>query len=399
MSTPDILDFPKLLAPISGDQPAGVDLRADASPGSAYYAVRDVRLANRAAERQLLADPGTAAAPDWRPVLQRGQAVLAEKAKDLEIVAYVIEALVRLHGFAGLRDGFRLARELIERFWEGLYPLPDEDGLETRLAPLIGLNGQNAEGTLISPILCVPLTHEGNGGPFACYHVQQALALSQVTDENVRDARLQEGTVSLEVIGQAVWETSRDFYALLVHDLTQCEDEFAKLCQVLEEKSGAHAPPTSNIRSALAACRDALNQVAEAKLPAPEPEQAPAGERTATNSLAAAGSPVPTHAAVPPTFAGETAAEAVANRDHAFRLLLKVAEYFRRAEPQSVVSYGLEQVVRWGKMALPDLLSELIADRSPREQLFKQVGIRSARVAAFAEDESPPDGPSEADED
>jgi type VI secretion system protein ImpA len=382
MSTPEILDFPKLLAPIPGDNPAGVDLRADARPGSVYHAVRDARLANRAAERQLLADPGNGTAPDWRPVLQRGLAVLAEKAKDLEIVAYVVEALVRLHGFAGLRDGFRLARELIEHFWEELYPLPDDDGLETRLAPLTGLNGRDAEGTLISPILCVPLTQRGSGGPFACYHVQQALALSQVNDEQVRANRLGEGTVPLEVIEQAVRETPSGFYALLVQDLSECEEEFAKLCQVLEEKGGADAPPASSIRGALAACQDALNEVAGARLPAPEPEQGAGAEATAANGQAVDGPLVSTRAAVPLAFAAETASEAVANRDHAFRLLLKVAEYFRRAEPQSVVSYGLEQVVRWGKMTLPDLLSELITDESPREQFCRQVGIRLARAAA-----------------
>jgi type VI secretion system protein ImpA len=388
MASPEVLDFAKLLAPIPGDDPAGTDLRADVTPGSAYYAVRDVRFANRAAERQLLAEPDSTAAPDWRPVLQRGLAVLTERAKDLEIATYVIEALVRLHGFAGLRDGFRLARELIERFWDGLYPRPDEDGLETRLAPLAGLNGQDAEGTLISPILSVPLTRSGRGGPFACYHVRQALTLRQIHDEQVRAARVQEGAVPPEVIDQAVRETSREFYTLLVQDLNQCEEEFAKLCQALEEKGGAYVPPASNIRGALAACREALNEVAGDKLPAPEPEQGPAAGPTTVNGQAADGTPIPTRAAVPPEFAAETAAEAVANRDHAFRLLLKVAAYFRHAEPQSVVSYGLEQVVRWGKMALPDLLNELIADDRPREQFCRQVGIRLARAAAVVEDES-----------
>src|SRR5262249_51890370 len=150
---------------------------------------------------------------------------LATKAKDLEIAAYVLEALVRRHGFAGLRDGFRLARELVERFWGDLYPLPDEDGLETRLAPLSGLNGVDGEGTLISPILCVPLTENGSGPALACYHFRQALALEQVKDENTRAKRLQEGAVAPEVVRQAVAETSRGFYARLVQDLGDCQDE------------------------------------------------------------------------------------------------------------------------------------------------------------------------------
>jgi type VI secretion system protein ImpA len=66
----------------------------------------------------------------------------------------------------------------------------------------------------------------------------------------------------------------------------------------------------------------------------------------------------------------------IANRADAFTVLLQVADYFRRTEPQSVVPFGLEQVVRWGNMPLPALLSELLPDESPRHQLFRQVGIR-----------------------
>jgi type VI secretion system protein ImpA len=276
MASPDLLDFEKLLAPIPGDNPAGMDPRAVGSPGSDYHAVRDARLANRAAERRLLADPADGTAPDWRPVLQRGTAVLAERAKDLEATAYVIEALVRLHGFAGLRDGFRLARELVERYWDGVYPLPDEDGIETRLAPLTGLNGADSEGTLISPILCVPLTRPANGTPLACYHFQQALALARVKDEAVRAKRLQEGGVALASVEQAIAETPREFFAVLVQDLRQCQDEFAQLSAVLDEKCGAHAPPTTNIRDALAACRDALEQLAKSRLPADDKTNAEA---------------------------------------------------------------------------------------------------------------------------
>lgn len=74
---------------------------------------------------------------------------LAEQTKDVEITVYLIESLVRVHEFRGLRDGFQLAAELVDRFWDKLYPL-DEDGESTRSRPLESLN--NAEATLIVPI-------------------------------------------------------------------------------------------------------------------------------------------------------------------------------------------------------------------------------------------------------
>jgi hypothetical protein len=42
---------------------------------------------------------------------------------------------VRIDGFGGLEMGFRLARELVESYWDNLYPQPDEDGLSTRTLP------------------------------------------------------------------------------------------------------------------------------------------------------------------------------------------------------------------------------------------------------------------------
>src|SRR5438105_1121576 len=165
MPSPEVLDFAKLLAPIPGDKPVGIDLRADPSPTSPYYAIKDARSAARAIERQIIGgEDANSPRPDWRPVVQHGNKVLAEKSKDLEVTAYMIEALVRLNGFGGLRDGFRLARELCERFWDGLYPMPDEEGLETRVAALTGLNGEGGDGTLLAPINRVPLADSPNLG-------------------------------------------------------------------------------------------------------------------------------------------------------------------------------------------------------------------------------------------
>src|SRR5262249_37850285 len=202
MPSAETLEFAKLLKPIVGEKPTGADLRADSSPGSLYYAVKDARTAARNAERLQATgeetDKAAAVPPDWKAVLQHALKALAEKTKDLEITAYLIEAQVRLHGFAGLRDGFRLARELTEKFWDHLYPLPDEDGLETRLAPLIGLNGEDSQGTLIVPIARVPVTEATALGRLSCMNYQQAAALRQMTDQKAREKKISAGALTLQ---------------------------------------------------------------------------------------------------------------------------------------------------------------------------------------------------------
>jgi type VI secretion system protein ImpA len=384
MPSSPVLDFDTLLAPIPGDKPQGEDLRADPSPNSPYYKIKDARSAARAAERQVVMEGEEPAnRPDWRPVLQHGRDAIAGRSKDLEVAAYLIEALTRLHGFAGLRDGFRLARELAEHFWDGVYPLPDEDGLDTRVAPLTSLNGEDAEGTLITPIAKVPLTEGGSNGPFALYHYQQAIALGQVPDEATREKRIARGAVSFPMLERAVAETPGTFFLGLVEDLKECQEEYARLGQVLEEKCGSKAPPTGNIRTALGSCLDAITALARDKLAVAVAHQEAVTETAADEAAPDGAAPAVTDAA----------AGAIRNREDAFRTLLKIADYFRRTEPHTPVSYALEQAVRWGKMSLPELLSELIPDDSPREQFFKQVGIRAAAPSASAE--QPPASSSE----
>jgi type VI secretion system protein ImpA len=363
MASPESLDFQKLLAPIAGDSPVGVDLRADASPNSMYYKVKDARSTASRAERQLAMDGDEykGPPPDWRPVLEHGLKAISEQSKDLEIAAFVIEALARQNGFAGLRDGFRLVRELIALYWDGIYPRPDEEGLVTRVAPLTGLNGEDSEGALITPITNIPITQGSSYEPFSAAHHKQAVTVSGIADEQARQARLAEGAVSLQMFEQAAAETPAEFFQSLVDDITQCQDEFTRLCAVLDEKCGAQAPPSSSIRSAIDASLEIVTSVAKDKLSVATDESSVA---TAEGGEAGAAG-------------GVTAPGTIRTRDEAFKLLLKVAEFFHRTEPHTPVSYAVEQAVRWGRMPLPDLLAELIPETTARDQFFRQVGIRS----------------------
>lgn len=370
MGSPCVLDLDSLLADLPGGNPAGADPREDYSPRSVFRVLKDARAAARAAERSVVwEDDESGNKPaDWSPVLKLAPQALATQAKDLEIAAWLIEALVRAHGFAGLRDGFRLVGGLVERFWDQLYPLPDADGLETRLAPLAGLNGVEGEGVLIPAIASVPLTAGISAGPFHLGHYRQALELERIEDPQRRAARLDKGAVSLPALQKAVAETPAAFFSTLRADLAECSSEFDKLSAVLEAHCGTDgsghslAPPTSNIRNTLLACREGLDFLVPSGAPA-APE-APNPTRLTAN--AAGGGP------------GQLW-DHVRNREDAFRALLQVAEFFKRTEPHSPVSYALEQAVRWGRMSLPELLSELVQDQGVRDQVFKLIGLPQPR--------------------
>lgn len=366
MPFPEVLTFARLLAPIPGDKPTGTDLRADTSPTSDYYAIRDARKRASDIERKL--DKGvdkgddTPEPPDWRPVVERATKVLEEKTKDLELAAYLIEALVRTKGFPGLRDGYRLARELVERFWEGLYPTAQDGEVQDRFSHILYLNGLDGPGALIVPVRKIAMTEKTSVGAFSMTHHQQARGLAQIADPKLRQKRIDEGAITLETIQKAVAATPAKFYADLVEDITQAGEEFRRFCGALSERSG-YDPPSSDLLGVLESYLDTVKDLARDKLSKVQPAAAAASPAADTAQSA--------QAPERPAVAG-----AIKNRDDALDRLRKVADYFREHEPQSIIPYALEQVANWGKMSLPDLLSELITDEGPRKNVFKQVGIK-----------------------
>src|ERR1700712_3534696 len=122
------IDLSAILEPVSAEAATGIDLRTDFSPTSLYFRLRDARADARAAERAADANPDadTTPADGWRLVYSLAIKALTEQTKDLEIAAWLTEALVRSDGPAGLALGARIIDDLADRYWDGLFPMPDE---------------------------------------------------------------------------------------------------------------------------------------------------------------------------------------------------------------------------------------------------------------------------------
>lgn len=377
MSSPPVLDLETLLAPIAEDHPTGADIRDDASPTSPYYALKDARNAARAAERQVV-EAGDAEAgglaQEWRDILAQGPEVLTTRAKDLEVCAWLIEALVRAQGFAGLRDGCALVTGLVDRYWDDLHPMPDEDGLEMRLAALAGLNGEGADGTLIMPLRKVPLV-AGNGEVLAHWHFEQASELAKVADEERRQRRIDEGAVTMDRIEAAAADTPAELVVTTLADLEEAQAAFKAMIAALDDKAGPEAPPGGTIRATLDTIKDTLTFLGRDKLATGDDGASVAdpvaavGEGGGGVAPGAEGGPITV--ARPAVQAG-----AIASREDAFRELLKIARFFRESEPHSPLSYTLEELVRRGRMALPELLEELIKDEEARKLFYVTAGLK-----------------------
>jgi len=360
-----MLDFSTLLQPISKEAPSGANLREDISSNSLYYQIKDARTAARTAERnQTQGIEPNDAKTHWRIVYKLGIDILASHSKDLDITAWLIEALVREHGFAGLRDGFHLTKELISQYWDTLYPEPDEEeGIIAKIAPLMGLNGSEVDGTLIVPIASVCITEGTTAGPFNFWQYQQAQKVDLLADPNKREQRIASGAISIKEFKTAVNETSKIFFETLLGDLQSCINEFTLLTNMLDKKCGENAPPSSSIRNKLTKCltcariisKDILDKITESN---PEITNNLTDQQSATDAI---------------HFSNDN--NTLANRTLALQTLLQIAKFFRQTEPHSPIPYLLERTVKWGKMSLHDLLNELIADEKAREQVCDLTGI------------------------
>ncbi|MDF5010197.1 type VI secretion system protein TssA, partial [Vibrio parahaemolyticus] len=144
-------------------------------------------------------------------------------------------------------------------FWDDLYPMPDEDGIETRISAIIGLNGIDSEGTLIFPIACIPLTDLGVEQAYAYWEYQQAIELERL-DEDKRRNRVELGAVELSEIITTVKSTSDTFYQELITDLEFATESFNEFSQRLDEAVG-DVTPSSYISKRLESIHSALKHL------------------------------------------------------------------------------------------------------------------------------------------
>lgn len=124
IGVPPALDVEALLAPFPGTRRVGPDLREDNSAEAPYQRARRMVHAARASEESAIpespGDPSGLSAQrrnDWQRIQEACEALILGKSKDIEVVAWLVEALLRLHGIAGLKVGLDFAARFLDQYW------------------------------------------------------------------------------------------------------------------------------------------------------------------------------------------------------------------------------------------------------------------------------------------
>ncbi len=294
MFVPSILPYEALLAPVSPEAPAGVDLREIGDDIDEIIKAGKDDKGSALSDRQgeLATKEGRRTA-DWSRVIALATDAL-KRSKDLVVAARLTEAILVRHGMDGLREGLWLLRELIERFWDGLYPSMEDGDVEYRAQPFTWLNDQVAWRIAEVP---QPEAHR----PLA----QLETALATVTG---------------------------------------CHDEFLALYQAIEKRYGRDVPRVGALLERIDKYREPLADVVAKK----QAEAAAAAEAAAkaAAAAAAAGAPAPEPAYDGPMVPAEP--QGVAD---ALGRLVGIATVVRREKPQSPLPYRLIRFAQWADAA------------------------------------------------
>lgn len=95
--------------PLAGASPSGADVRGEPE----FDLLQD--------EIAKLSSP-SGSPLDWNQVASLATTLLAEKGKDLLVASYLAGALLQTRGLPGLADGLGVLRDLLEQYWDTLYP-------------------------------------------------------------------------------------------------------------------------------------------------------------------------------------------------------------------------------------------------------------------------------------
>ncbi len=367
MASAETIEFEALLTPIPGENPAGEPLRY-AGP---YEAIQEARRADDdLAQGEWQRETKTA---DWLGVIALATEALSGRSKDLQIGIWMVEGLVKRHGFAGLRDGLRLLRELQERFWETLYPAIEDGDLEARITPLEWLNEK-----LPTALRAIPLTHSRDGDAYSWLQWEESRRVENLARQNpeAHQAAVAEGKLTGEQLEKAIARTPRAFYETLYDDLNQSWEECGRLGTAVDEKFGREAPSLLNIKKALEDFRGVLEGIVKKKR---ELEPDPVAVQAA--GAAALAVPGAQDALAMAVAAGSVPFGPV-DRSDALRRLTAVAEFFRRTEPHSPVAYLVQRAVQWGQMPLDAWLREVISDEVTLARVRETLGLKEQAAPA-----------------
>jgi type VI secretion system protein ImpA len=328
-------DLESLLTPLAADAPCGADPQYD----PAFLALLEA--CARKPERQYGKTVIPPEEPDW-PAVHQQALELAARMRDLRVAVLLARSGARALGLPGAAFGLRLARGLLDRWWDAVHPRLDADDADdptTRINALMPLVHPDAG---LADLRAASLT--GRRGAVTVRDIELALARGQpVAGEGVPT---EDGV--LQGIAAAAAESAR-----VPVDMREAFEAAQGLVAALESRLGDAAPD-------LAALTALLQPVAEAARRLPGGQAAGPAEAGAEGAAAAAAA-----------GAGGVNGPLV-SREDVIRALDRACEWIERNEPTNPAPL----LIRRSQRLMTKNFIDIIRDLAPESltQIEKLAG-------------------------
>lgn len=311
---------------------------------------------------------------DWAQVITLSSDALAEKSKDLQLAGWLCEGLAHRDGFEGIRFGLTLTARLVDAFWQGLHPQPEEEGDLDERAARLGWLGD----TLIDVVRGLPLI-AGDAYGLADYEESRQVENEARSDADAIDRALAEGKINGEIFQRSVVLSSTEFLQDRHASVAACLTALEQLDGLCDQYLGRESPGFASLEKTLTQCRDLVERLLRERGTGISPGvEADTVRDTLASSPAAQPDAADTAHKAPPVAVSEGALRTTPqSRDEAFEMLNGVARYFKEREPHSPVPFLVERAVKWGRMPLEDWLQDVISDRSVIDSIRDTLGTRA----------------------
>lgn len=364
LEQPSVVDIDGLLQPITGENPSGESLRY----AGVYDEIAEARRADDTLNRGDWQEQLKVA--DFRKVIDLATAALANQSKDLQIAAWLSEALIKQYGFAGLRDGMKLLAGLQDQFWDTLHPEIDEGDMSGRANAVEWFDTQASLSLLGVPFTGGPGYNLINWEDSKIFEFPDNIELldtaEQVRLNELRTQAESQQRVTGDMWRKAIASTRRAEMETINFAVEQCWTEFNNLNRVIEEKYDRNQMPgLSNFKKALDNVHTQVKKLLEEKrIEEPDEVEVIEGEEGVSEN----GTPRSGAAGV---------AGPIQNRRDALKRLAEIADFFQKTEPHSPISYIVTRAVKWGSMPLDVWLQDVIKDETVLFNLRQTLGFNT----------------------
>ena len=292
---------------------------------------------------------------DWPVVVEQCAEVLQQKSKDIRAASWLIEGLAHVQGYQGMADGCELLSQLCDRYWTQLYPLTEEGDQELRIGAFT-----HFVATSVHLVRSIPIT-QGNSVAYSCADYDNALRFENLASKtpDLRDG-LPDHKVTLEKFTASQHKTPRIFYEALQTDFAAAQAAWKQLAATIDAHLGIEGPSFTVVFDAFALAGRVMQRLFK--------EAGLLVEAADTDSTQ-----TPADVASAPATSAHTGP--IANRAQALQQLQQVADFFRRTEPHSPVSYLANRAVQWGNMPLHEWLRTVIKDGGTLAQVEELLGM------------------------